>query len=386
MGVKKTRKKRRDPFALLTEKQIKAEADRRLYNLMHPEEERIKQREREQIAGVQGANEAANRMLAPEPGRIRDAYSKAAQELAGLGRGVGGVVEKGMTTDEARARAFVESQGGTYTAPVSPAAGVDAAYYSGVEVPGSDLISQGAAAFGTAESMRGVQVLRGQEDIHGIRQKSEAELLDLSKQRPELRDKIMQELYNREKDKIQMSVQLRAQNLYELQFGERVRHDTATEKAANRRAQISEKNYQLQLEKHQYAVNQAAAEDRQPNAAKSKAYGYIVDADGKPILDGRGNKIPVATTGGGAKQTKTNIRMAGTAANSLYKDSRPGPPEFPEGPPTPAKHPMTFAQAQQYLVVTYGIKRAKARQLLVAVGFKPDGKRKGNSTNRRGGR
>lgn len=384
MGVKKTRKKRRDPFALLTEKQIKAEADRRLYNLMHPEEERIKQREREQIAGVQGANEAANRMLAPEPGRIRDAYSKAAQELAGLGRGVGGVVEKGMTTDEARARAFVESQGGTYTAPVSPAAGVDAAYYSGVEVPGSDLISQGAAAFGTAESMRGVQVLRGQEDIHGIRQKSEAELLDLSKQRPELRDKIMQELYNREKDKIQMSVQLRAQNLYELQFGERVRHDTATEKAANRRAQISEKNYNLQLDKHAWAVSQAEAENRRPNSAKSRAYGYIVDADGQPILDGKGNKIPYATgAGAGSKQNQTNIRMAGTAARSLYKDSHAGPPAFPQGPPTPAKHPMTFAQAQQYLVTTYGIKRAKARQLLVAVGFKPDGRR-GKNPNRRG--
>ena len=267
---------------------------------------------------------------------------------------------------------FASSQGVKPAAPaVDTTALGDSSYYGGVGIPGSSLASQGAAATALENAQSGIPVLQGHTDLRMLQQATTKQLLDLAAQRPELHDKITQVLLENERAKLSARLQQQAQDLYASQFGEKVRHDVATETAARHRNQIS---YQRMVNSHQEAIQKATAAGNNPNASLSKAYGYIVDAKGNPILDKNGNKIPVAKSSSPKSQKqKSNAqyqKAVGEAA-TMFKDSQPTAPAAPGLPPGPPAREWKWGAALRYLQNRYGISRARARQALITAGFKP---------------
>ena len=384
----------KNPLAPWGNPLINQEAGRRVDALLGPEMAASKRRTTQDIQTLQAVAQAAAAVLQGEAPRTQQGYADAAAELAGIGTGYVGGLRETAAADAAREADFAARAG--QSAPAAAPDPTNAIYHGGVGIPGSSLVSQGASARALAEAQPGLAERRSVEDIHQRVQQGEQELLDLAQKRPELRQQVMDELYKRELEKMDARLKQQAQDLYASQFGETVRHHVAGEKEAAqrnklsaqrnriaaRRARLAEKNYNLAVKKHQDAMAQAAREGRQPDAALSGKYGHIVDQNGDPILDKHGNQIPVATSrskGGGKNggltpsQQRSNTRMAGKAAENMFNDSQPGPPDS-YGDPTPAKHKWTFAAAQNYLMQTYGITRAKARQLLIAAGFKPKGR------------
>jgi hypothetical protein len=186
----------------------------------------------------------------------------------------------------------------------------------------------------------------------------------------------------------------RAQGLYERQFGETVRSNRAGEK-------IQWAGLTLQSARAQADIQQAIADGKRPDASLSKAYGYIVDAGGAPILGRNGKRIPVAKSKTTAKQ-RESYRDAVGEARDLRGDpiensdvgplapgqfvARPGAKGvYPgrAGLPATTNDPnkarrdggMGFNEALSYLQESYGLSRAQARKALIAAGWKPSGQR-----------
>lgn len=343
---------------------------------MGPQQRTLEAEERSRAATIQAASQAASALLASHAGITGDAYAQANQELQGIGSGYSGEMKSRIQAAQSAASQFAKSQG----APAEPAATDatalgDTIYHGGVGIPGSSLASQGAAAVAAQNQQAGIPLLQGAQDIRQSEQDSEKALLELAQQRPELRSKIMDELYSREMQKLDARLKQQAQDLYQSQFGETVRSHLTNEQLSQDRNTISRHRYEEQVRQHDLAISQAKAQGRQPNASLSKAYGYIVDADGHPILDKNGKHIPVnQNTSGGAKKQKSNkqFEKASGEAASMYADSQPG--QDSNGLPTPPKRAWRWGNALRYLMTRYGIPRARARAALIAGGFRPPGK------------
>jgi hypothetical protein len=398
----------KDPFAPWSSQLMNQEADRRVQGVIGPQEESIRRRSAAEIAALTQSGIAVADILKAIAPATEGAYATAAQDISGMaGAFTGGMADR-MREGQLGGDQFSALQG--QGAPGGPDAGSaqNVLQALGGFIPGSSLRSQGAAARAHAEVLPGVQALQTQSDVRARLSQSDEELLELARTRPEMRQKVMDELYQREMDKLQgrlstrqTRVQERAQDLYEKEFGEDKRSNRADE-------DLKAANYALAVSKHQLAISKAEAEGRRPDATLSKAYGHIVDADGNPILSGNGKKIPVAKTGKPAAPAKTPWQQhrgqivgearelrgnplendnVGPASPGQYlarpgakgKDVHPGRGGFPATTSNPNKaqrdSEYSFREAQDYLMQAYGINRANARKALVAAGWKADGRR-----------
>lgn len=375
-------RRRRRPPALppylrpLNDAQIRARANQQLEDLMRPQRTQLESEARSRAATIQAASQAASALLASHAGITGDAYAQANQELQGIGSGYSDEMKARIQASQAAASKFAGSQGAPAAPPAVDASALgDTIYHGGVGIPGSSLASQGASAVAAQNEQAGIPLLQGAQDIRQSEQESEKALLELAQQRPELRDKIMNELYDREMAKLDARLKQQAQDLYQAQFGETVRSHLTNEQLSQDRNTISEKRYEEQVRQHDLAISKAKAQGRQPNASLSRAYGYIVDAQGNPILDKDGKHIPVhQNTSASSKKQKANKqyeKAAGEAAN-MYEASQPG--QDANGLPTPPKRAWRWGNALRYLMTRYGITRARARQALIAGGFRPPGK------------
>lgn len=391
MAKKRRRKPPFNPWAPLSDRQLEAETNRRVGNLLNPQLDTTRRDTASKIASIQAAAKAAADILASHAGATGDAYHQATQDVAGLGGGYSQGMRDRIAAQQKTAADFAAQQG----APAGGTQGVDAAelgdtvYHGGVAIPGSSLASQGASASALENEMARMPALQGQQDVAVAAREGTQALLDLAAKRPELHDQVMDMLFKREMDKLQGRIQQQAQDTLSGQFGETVRHHVADETLSNERNRISRLKYQEQVRAHNLAITKAKSEGRQPNASLSRAYGYIVDADGNPILDKNGKHIPVnSSTTAKSKKQKTNAQYqkAVGEASSMFEDSQPGPPDQ-YGDPTPPDRAWRWGNALRYLMNRYGIPRARARQALITAGFKPPAKpdRSGNHGGNYGG-
>jgi hypothetical protein len=329
-----------------------------------------------------------NRSVGPETSK---AYQDAASTIGGLAGGFTGAARTAAEA-EAEATAAELRRIGAPEEQIAKVSAVgrgaeDATYATGGALPAGALAREGAAAAAAANLLPATALGRGQMAV-----------LDLDRQERELLDKapgLRREFSN---DLIEQKMKERAQALYEAQYGldvveagEKQRHNTATERAAARRAAVAEKNYQLALKRHGTAVSKAEAEGREASASLSKGRGFLVDKEGKPILDNKGKKIPFkgdSKSGGLTPFQQTQQRQD---AISEARDLRGDPKERSEldqidgkgkyigrdGRPTNDKKKAqydtsyTFSEAQDYIVQAYGVTRTKARSFLLAAGWKP---------------
>lgn len=323
----------------------------------------------------------------------------------------------------------------------------------------------GQAAQSWADELGSIQGNLGQQELASLIASGEGEqrdfdqqLIDLEKQRPGIMSQVYDQLYQREFDKLNARLaQARDEReveaverdyklkLLQLQSDEktnalkaklderelalRERAQTSYEKAAGLNTSKEAFDQWLDVQKLKLAdkkqsdsVQAAIDKGNNPSASLSKAYGYIVDSNGDPILDANGKQIPVvATTKKSTKATpyqsavkearqirggpvlytgekKVPIPLNRIDASSGVFDytikgkyiAAPwakGVFSVPDGKggyirttnnPNKAQRQSqfgSFAEAQAYIVQHWGVTPAQARKALISGGWRPDGKR-----------
>jgi hypothetical protein len=367
------------------------------------------QRDREAIAGL---GDAQMKMLAPIGPEITAIRNQAGQAIAGYGAAYSGELQSQIQGEQAANAQIVASQVGD-TAPgaptIDPAAVHDAVYATGGEIPATQSTEIGAASGMAAAGMPAVVARGAQEDI--MQRMAEAasedadyrqQLIDLYAQRPGLVQDAMDRLYAVDQQKFgkyeaeqrlkldqeNLALQQQAEAFQEKQFGVTSKQD---------QQKLDQNQQSLDLRDAKQAADLAKAEKagHQPDAALSKVYGYVVDSNGTPILDGAGNRIPVVQKPKDKAAAKQKQKQAaGAAAPGLHGKPVAAPPWNPGMPGKQNEHGkyktrpgvkggfpdgttndpnkalwdgMSPNQAIVYLMQTYGISRADARKIVAAV-------------------
>jgi hypothetical protein len=389
--------------------------------------------ERDRMALTGLASAAAQMQQGIGPG-IQGAYGAAAGQVGDLAKGFTGALADRMGAGQEASVAAAQAQG----APVGALgpnvdAQRDVMYGLGGYIPGADLARQGAAAATWGQGLPSITAAALSGDFRRAMHEAAAQddeyaqqLIQHAAKFPAERDRALEELrgYELEKKKFafdqqqatrehglnvrQVGIQERAQGLYEKQFGEEVRSTRVKEKLAAHELILEGQKLALDRKEYVADVKNAAKKGRQIDASASKVYGFIVDKQGNFVLDKKGRKIKVKAAKGsssGTQEERNPYGAAVEAAKTLRGEPLEAPSDklppprgqyiarqgirgvFPDGTtnnPALARRDadMTFAEAQGYLQARYGLSRAKARQALVASGWKPDGARP--STRRTG--
>ena len=412
------------------------------------------------IGGLGGAWGGLLQQIAPHASEGYFGAQVAAPQFAGA---AGGQIAGRLASDMAGSRAFTQS-----VAPAAQGAPpVDAGAVGGVltglqgTIPAALYGAEGAAQQKIAEGDQAAAKATTSYDITEetlkaaqVDQQYVQQLIDLAEKRPEMyfqvvdqiremarqadADKLEREKFEYDKnqaDREYRSGRLDANRQYGLakaddrrqsqalalqakELGYNVADDKADNAAASARLQYQYKSLELQTQKAVVAAQQAEAKGRQIDAAASKVRGFVVDRQGRYVMEG-GKRIKVAPsatstsakTRATAKRTSA-ISKARTSAFSfgqqLLKDHAVKTPDLApptakayirrQGPggrifettddPAKALKSITFAEAMQQawgavdgdtLVQVYGLTAAQVRkqirQALIRAGWTPDGKR-----------
>lgn len=77
---------------------------------------------------------------------------------------------------------------------------------------------------------------------------------------------------------------------------QRLANEQARIAVARTNADLARQRIGLQRKRDQQSLDNQIASGKKPNAALSRVYGYMVDSNGQPILNAKGNRIPVKVT------------------------------------------------------------------------------------------
>jgi hypothetical protein len=360
-------------------------------------------------AAISGLSTAQQGLLSGIPGQITGIRDQAGKAIAGYGEGYSKEAAATLGQGQEATAAAVAEQGMPGAPTVDPAAVANAVYAQSGEIPATEQTEIGAASGMAAAGMPAVVARAATEDIHqrmaeaaiedaGYRQ----QLIDLEATRPGLVTDALSKLYDLEQQKFGRMEADRRFKLDQQQLALQQRAQAANEKAlgikntqAQQRIDISSKSLQLREAKYATDLQAAEAAGQIPNAALSNVYGYVVDKNGNPILGKDGKRIKVVKTGKGQKgtaavnkqaATKEALAMRGTPVlNPLreggkYKGRKGAKGLLPSGTTNDINRAefsggsgMTFSQAQNYIMSTYGLNRAQARAVLIAAGWRPGG-------------
>ncbi len=432
-----------NPLAPLSTRQLNTQAGQQATAGLAPERAEI-ERQRAIAAGRAKADQAAmlglgvvtaemQRGLVPG---VQGAYSNAAAQTGQLAQGFSSGVQERLAAGQQESQAFAASQGQD-VGQIGPNTGdvKDVLYGLGGFIPGSSLAAQGAAAGAHAAAIPAITALALKGDYQRALFEARSQddefaqqMIQVATKYPGLRNQALEALRKHEMDKRgarldqrQQTVQERAQRLLERQFNEDTRAGMVDErldrdkfttdtKLAKRQLTIDKQQLQLDTKEAKADLQQSIAEGRQVDASASKVLGYIVDKQGREVLDKNGRRIPVkeATSRGkggrgGTAEERNPYRAAVQAASVLRGDpelapefittnGRTRPPRgkymtrrgvkggFPDGTTKDAARAQfnsqySFVEALSFLAGRYGIPRAQARKALISSGWKPDGKR-----------
>lgn len=421
-----------DPFAPLTPAALGTAATAQATAALAPEKAEV-ERQRQIAAKRAEADQAAMLGLATtvadmQKGLVPGAaapYAAAAGQIGDLAQGFSAGVAERLAAGQGANAEFAASQGAQATPAVDPTAVKDVLYGMGGFVPGASLAAQGAAAGAFAAAVpaitaaalagdykRALFEAASQDDQYA------QQLIQVAAKFPDMRNQALEALRKHEIDKAgykldvrQQAVAERAQNLYERQFEEERRGNRVDERVTQEELRLKKAQLQLDRQKLQLdsaeavaAAQEAIAEGRQIDASASKVLGYIVDKQGREVLDAQGRRIKVKEMAGKTTAAERNpygaaVEAAKTlrgdpvkAPEFVTKGGKTKPPRgrymtrrgvkggFPDGTtndPARAQYESqyTFAEAVGFLQARYNISRAQARKALIASGWKPDGVR-----------
>lgn len=427
-----------NPYAALSDAELQRLADQRVDAALAPQQAEIQRQQaaaaaraladRQALAGIGVAG--ASLMAGIGPG-IQGGYDAAARALGDLAGGFSAGAAARVRAQQEAGRAFVAANAPGSGQDGGPNVGdlQDVLYGLGGFIPAGSLETQGAAANRWGQVLPGieqrateisVQERMAQGDVEDREYRQQ--LIDLAKQRPDLRAQIVDELYRHELDKLNArlaqqdaalrrraqalaekqakqdaALKERAQRLYERQFGETVRSHKAGEA-------ISYAGLQLRNAQAVADAKAAEAQGRRIDAPASRVAGYLIDKNGNAIIGRNGKPVPIAKPAGKQTAAQKNEQAAVREARALRGNpvrntsptaglpghgkyvARPGVKGvFPDGTTNNAAlarrdGAMTFVEARDYLMTAYGLSRADARAALVAAGWRPDTRRPRKAT------
>lgn len=381
-------------------------------------------------AAIQGLGFAQSKMLAPLPAEIAAIGNQAGAAIAGYGSGYSKQAASQIAQGEQQSSDVVAAQtGGTAQAAptVDPAAVQNAAYAQGGDIPATAETQTATASANAAAGMPAVVSRAATEDIQQRMAEAAAQdadyrqqLIDLEAQRPGLVSDAIDRLQTIEANKRdvsdreqqaaidnyykgvdasqnqqQIDLQKRAELANEAAMGSRAAQAALAQQDKEASLALRRQQLKIQNQKQAWAVQNAQKQGHKIDAAASKAIGYIVDVQGRPVLDEKGNRIPVqkSASKGSANQRQKQVQAAGQAALTLRGKPvdaptfwRGGTPQgkyiarrgakgvFPDGTtndPSRAQHQssMTRRQAVNYLANTYGISKSQANKILESSGW-----------------
>lgn len=416
-----------DPYAALTAAQVDTRAGALAQSQIDPQTAEVQRqadlaraREEALYKARSGFGLAAGELLKGID--YQAPYSGAAGDIGGLAKGFSDAAAARLASVESQNEDFARSQGQDYTSTAKPDALQGTLYDLNGYIPGSNLAEQGAHAAEWGNAQPGIEIAQTRVDLDSLAAKAKAEqddyatqLINIAKQFPQLKGQALQQLQQYEIDKATYRLN-RSNSAADNARQDRALHDNEIAAGIKNQQTKEEFRYKwaslkVQSQKAQQAITNASNAGRQIDANGSKVRGFVVDKNGDFVLDENGQRIPVAKSASGSggsltkyQQTQLTKQMNETAislrgepvkntvrgAAGVYvaqtgakgKDVYKGRPSLgiPATTNNPAKAQrdgtMTFAQAQQSIMSTYNVTRARARAILVANGWRPDGKRR----------
>jgi hypothetical protein len=367
-------------------------------------------RQKADITGYYAAFADILKGIAPQ---IGEAYSGAAGRISDYGRGTYEGLRDllGQSADEAQAQ-FNQTTGNYLTPEVAAQVGqsynadkaADIGYSIGAYLPAKTLEEAGAA-FQAAGAM--APLMAHQQGLYALsaaqreaaERAQEAETsgevpagsakasASLSSKLGYLVDVYGQPILNKNGQPIRLPNQgLTPYQQYLVDLSAQKEARYKSNEAFDRELEIA--NLSLRNKSHQLAVQKEVARGRQIDPAASNVRGFVVDKNGRPVLDGRGKRIPVKKTAPIARNSYQRAvvearKLRGTpilsdpdfAPQGKYR-ARPGERAFKDGTTNDIKKAqftgsMTWNEASVYIQEAYGLTKAQARKALVAIGWLP---------------
>lgn len=296
---------RQDPLAPRSDQQIRsrvradvmAETDPQIADINRA----ITRRSRAETDAIGGYTNQLAQALGGYEGRAKSIYGDAQARQAAVDAALSGkltasgdTLAEGLSARLAQAGLGGERAASEATQDVrATGSGAGNALYGVGSAGLSDLISRGAGAQAYAAAQPGIARLAGMQQLGQARARYEGERADqvgkIRSRIPGLIAELMRDERATEFDKVLARL-----------TGEK---DTAA----------------------------ATAKAQQPDSALSKVYGYVVDANGNPIMGANGKVVPVAKTGGAApgKARMSAVKEARTKVFELAKSGLGQPMKNP---------------------------------------------------------
>ena len=348
---------------------------------------------RQAIQGFQLAGASLLKDAAPGAG---DAYRQSAEAQSHMAATLAGSVGQQMQDTVAQQQAMIDrfAHGGKLTAPDIQGT-TNTIDYGGGIIPGFANERLAASQVASAEAQPGIQEGRGLQAIQGnIAQQAQddqqytQQMLDLAAQVPQLRTQIMQQLQQNELAKRNAWLQSQAQasligsRQASIRQGNRrlnieQQRADAYARQGQARLYLAAQNLKLRQAADRRAVRQALIQGHRIDSSASHAAGYLIDRNGNPILNGKGQRIPVqSSSGGGAGGSKTGPGSTSWKEAYRYAQSHYVQPKITgTNTPDPTWSPTAYPKMVRYLIGSYGLTRGQARKLLRGMGIKPNTKR-----------
>ena len=344
---------------------------------------------RESLKGFTLAGAEIMKDAAPLAGQ---AYAQAGRAESSMAGAFAGSTADAIRADVARRQGLIDQFAhGGQLAPVDATGRQNTLAAGGFDagVSNEQLAGQQIAYAGEQPAY---EIGRGQQAIVGnIHEQEQADqqyvqqMLDLAAKASELRTQILHDLQANELAKRNSWMQWQAQQAL-----------TGSRLVSQRQAQ---QRINIERQRYRQAVNEAKRQGRRVDATNSYALGYLVDREGRPILDRNGNRIkpqPRSSSGSpgvggsGYKQAVRAVHSLSTPkpAQGLYAGqykymAQPGKGTFIQGygwytndknqAATTSKY--NYGQAVTYLMNAYSINRKAAVKALTLGGWKRPSKK-----------
>src|SRR5215471_14617558 len=354
------------PIRFYTPKQLNRQANRQVRQTIKAQQAPIisaqklsDQRAAAARAAMQGFGLAGAAILKDAAPQAGDAYRQAAAEESGMANAFAGTTAQAMQQDVASRQALIDrlAPGGQMVGQANPQAVQNSMYLAHGFDPGASNEALAANAINLASDQPGIQVGRTQEQMQG---------------------QIMQQLQANEMAKRSAWIQQQAQNSLTGYRNAQVRQSNARIQQGNARIALQAANLRLSQARDRQAVRQQLRTGKRIDSAASHAAGYLIDRNGDPMLNGKGQRIPVYSSSGGGAGAGSKTGPGSTSWKEAYRYAQSTyvqPMITGTNTPDPTWKAAPYPRMIRYLRGSYGLTRGQAVKLLRGMGIKRTTKR-----------
>lgn len=290
---------------------------------------------------------------------VQQTYSDAAQRQAAFAKGFSDHMQAAQAQRAGDTSSFLQNvvgapseQVGQVAAQTNPAAAGDTLYGLRGYIPASTLNEEGAAYTANARQLPAIAQAQGLQQIGKVQADQRAQdakfgqdIATEAGKAPQYRQQIANDLFDQayKSNAQKIATQKLIDGEASTKFDQTYKLSQAQATQAYRQTQIDFKNAGLKLASAKYNldVQKLVAAGAKPNAALSKLYGHIVDANGGAIVGANGAPIKVKATNGAKPLTAAKIDQLKGDAAAIAGDAFNG---FTDSKTNKKYPPLNFGQ------------------------------------------